>query len=89
MALGARAPDVLRMVMRQGMWIVAIGVVVGLGGAAALSGTLASLLYEIEPLDPLAFTVTGIVLVIAAGLACFAPAWRATRVEPTIALRSE
>ena len=89
MALGARAADVLRMVMRQGLVLVLIGVAAGLAGAAALSRTLAALLYEVRPLDPVTFAGTAIVLVVAAGVACLLPARRATRVEPGIALRNE
>jgi predicted permease len=89
MALGARAADVLRMVMTQGLALVLIGVVAGLAGAAALSRTVTSLLYEVRPLDPIAFAGTALVLVVTAGFACLLPARRATRVEPGIALRNE
>jgi putative ABC transport system permease protein len=89
MALGARAGDILRMVVRDGMTPAIAGVLIGLGGAMLLSGLLASLLFETEPVDPLTLAATAGVLLLAAFAACCAPARRATRVDPSTALRAE
>ena len=93
MALGAPAPAVRRLVMRDGLILATVGVVVGLGGAFALVGGLSSqiagILYDVPAADPATFAaVTAVVLVVAA-LACFVPALRATRVDPMIALRHD
>lgn len=89
MALGAQQRDVLRLVLRQGMLLAGIGIVLGLGGALAATRLLASLLYGVTPTDPT--TLAGVVLLlgVVALFACWIPALRATRVEPTVALRGE
>jgi putative ABC transport system permease protein len=89
MALGARHFDVLKLVVRQGMSLVFIGVVIGILAAVALTRVLDSVLFEIRPKDPLTFTVVAVVLPVVALLACYIPARRATRVDPLIALRYE
>jgi putative ABC transport system permease protein len=89
MALGAKAGDILRMVVRDGMQPAVAGVLVGLGGAALLTRVLASLLFETEPFDPVTFAGTSAVLLCAAFVACCVPARRATRVDPSTALRAE
>ncbi len=89
MALGARAMDVSRMVLRQGMRPVAIGLLIGIGTALALGRLLQALLFEMRPSDPLVLASVALVLATAAALACFAPARRATHVDPSIALRYE
>jgi ABC-type antimicrobial peptide transport system permease subunit len=89
MALGARAGDILRMVLRQGMAPAIAGVLIGLGGAALLTRLLTALLYETEPLEPITFVATAAALLTAALVACVVPARRATRVDPTTALRAE
>ena len=89
MSLGARRLDVLRLVVRQGLLLAAAGIVVGLAGAFALTRLLSSLLYGVNATDPLTFAgVTGLLAAVAAA-ASFLPAWRATRVDPVIALRCE
>jgi putative ABC transport system permease protein len=89
MSLGARRLDVLRLVVRQGLMLAAIGIAVGLAGAFALTRLLASLLYGVNATDPLTFAgVTGLLAAVAVA-ASFLPAWRATRVDPVIALRCD
>jgi putative ABC transport system permease protein len=89
MALGARAGDILRMVIRQGMMPAAAGVLIGVAGAALVTRLLASLLFETEPLDPVTFAATSAFVLSAALIACAVPARRATRVDPSTALRAE
>jgi putative ABC transport system permease protein len=89
MALGARAVDIVGMVVRQGMMPALGGVVIGIGAAALLTRLLATLLFETEPLDPATFGATAAVLLAAALVACCLPARRATRVDPSTALRAE
>ena len=89
MALGARATDVLGMMLREGLLIVLLGVAVGIAGATVLSRVLAGLLYDVQPVDPVSFSVMAAVLLASATIACYLPARRATRVEPSAALRAE
>jgi len=87
MALGARPGDVLAMVLRQGLGLVAAGIVVGLAGAWTASRLLASMLHGIAPNDPLTYlAVTGFLALVAAA-ACVVPARAATRVDPARTLR--
>ena len=89
MALGARHLDVLKLVVRQGMTLVVIGVVVGLAGAIALTRVMSSLLFGVTAKDPLTFVFVAVMIGVVAFLACYLPARRATRVDPLIALRYE
>jgi ABC-type antimicrobial peptide transport system permease subunit len=89
MALGAQPGRVLRMVMREASWMVAIGVVVGLGGATALGGVIASMLYGLKGWDPVTFAVSsGLLMLVGLG-ASWIPAQRAAGVDPMRALRHE
>ena len=89
MALGARRAGVLGLIMRQGLGLVAVGVGLGLVGAAAAGGVLSSLLYGIGAIDPPAFALAAGLLVGVAALAAYVPARRASRVDPMVALREE
>ena len=89
MALGARAIDVLKMVVKTGMSLAAIGVVAGLVGSFAITRLMASLLFGISPTDVVTFTLVAAGLLLVALLACYIPARRATKVDPLVALRYE
>ncbi len=88
-ALGARVPDVLRLVVGQGMRPVGMGLAGGLAGALALSHVLRGLLFDVAPTDLLTYAVVALALGGVALLACYLPARRAARVDPMIALRAE
>ncbi len=89
MALGARQDEVVRMVVKQGMGVVVVGVGTGLVAALALTRMMAGLLYEVKPSDPQTFVVVCMALAGAALLACWIPARKAARVDPVVALRYE
>ena len=89
LALGAGRAEVVGMVLRQGMSLVAIGSAIGLTLAVGTSRLLVGLLSGIPPLDPLAFGGSAAVFAIVGLAACFVPALRATRIEPMEALRYE
>jgi putative ABC transport system permease protein len=89
MALGARAQDILRLVIGQGAVLTSIGISIGIGLSLGLTRMLESLLYNISSTDPLTFVMTPVLLLSVAFLACWIPARRATRVDPMIALRQE
>jgi ABC-type lipoprotein release transport system permease subunit len=89
MALGAQRPDILRLILWEGMRLVLVGTAAGLAAALALSRVLKSLLFSVGPHDPLSFFVVTVALAIVALLATLLPARRAASVDPTEALRAE
>jgi predicted permease len=89
LALGAQPVVLLRSVLREGMVLIGAGVVIGFAGALALTRTIASLLFQVSPTDPVVFTGVPLVLVVVALIACLVPARRASRVDPITALRHE
>ena len=89
MALGAQRADVLRLILGQGSRLIAAGLVAGLAGALLLTRFLGSMLFDVGRHDPLTFAAIAALLAAVALLACLVPAFRATRVDPLIALRSE
>jgi predicted permease len=89
MALGAAGSAVLAMFMRQGLWQIGIGLTLGIGIGAGLSRLMESMLFRVEPWDPVVFSTIAIVLATAALVACLIPARRAMRVDPLVALRYE
>jgi predicted permease len=88
MALGAGAGDLLRLVISRGIRLTTAGVAIGAIAALTLTRLMGNLLYKVSPRDPLAFAVALIVMLSVASIACFLPAWRATRIDPVRALRT-
>ena len=89
MALGAERADVIRLVIVQGLSMTIAGTIIGVAGAAALSGSLRSLVFGVTPLDPATFASVIVTLLAVALAACFLPAWRAASIQPVTALRVE
>ncbi len=89
MAIGAQPRDVFRMIMGQGMTLALLGVVIGLGGAFGLTRLMATMLFGVEPTDPLTFGSIAALLTGVALLACYLPGRRATKVNPMVSLRYE
>jgi putative ABC transport system permease protein len=89
MALGARAGDILRLILKHGVVLVFSGVVIGIAGALALTRFLASLLFGVTPTDAVTFVVVSGLFFLIAIVATFIPARRATKVDPLKALRYE
>jgi putative ABC transport system permease protein len=89
MALGADRSTVLRLVLRQELTACALGIIVGLGGALALSSVLQSLLYGVPRRDPATLAIVSLMLIAVTTVAGYLPARRATRIDPVRALRVE
>ncbi|HUG10590.1 MAG TPA: ABC transporter permease [Opitutaceae bacterium] len=88
-ALGARPREVLMLVVREGLLLVALGVGLGLAVSFAAAGLLERMIFSISPHDPAVFLGMPLVLALVAAVACLLPAWRATKVDPMTALRVE
>ena len=88
-ALGAQRSDVIRMVLREGLFLTTTGSVIGVSLAAAVAGVLAGFLFGIPPIDTVTFAGTAILFTLIGLVACYLPTLRATRVDPTQALRYE
>jgi len=89
LALGAQSRDVLLMVVKQGSTLILLGLVIGLAGAYALTRLIESLLFGVTAKDPFTFAAVAVLLAVVALIACYIPAWRATKVDPLDALRYE
>jgi ABC-type antimicrobial peptide transport system permease subunit len=89
MALGAARPDVLRLILGQGLRLAAVGVGVGLLGAFGTTRFLRTVLYNVTPTDPVSFGAVAIFLTLVALVASYVPARRAMAVDPLVALRNE
>jgi putative ABC transport system permease protein len=89
MALGAHRHSVLRMVIEQGLLLVGAGLLIGIVAAMALTRVLASLLFDTTAGDPLTLTGVAVAFLVAGTVACLGPAWRATTVDPMVALRAD
>ena len=89
MALGAQRRDVLKLVLRQGMGLVLLGVVIGVAASLAITQLMKSLLFGLSVTDPATYVAVTLLLVVVAFLACYVPARRATKVDPMVALRYE
>ena len=88
-ALGARAVDVMNLVLRGGLNLALIGIAIGLAGAFALTRLMKSLLFGVTPTDAVTFASVSVGVIAVALLACYIPARRATKVDPLVALRYE
>jgi len=88
-ALGAEQAGIVRLVIRQGMIVTGMGIIIGLAGAFGLSRVMGSMVYGISAADPATFVTGPLILIVVAALACFAPAWRASTVDPLEVLREE
>jgi putative ABC transport system permease protein len=89
MTLGASRTQVLGMVLRQGVGMTAVGVAIGIGGALGLTRVLSASLYGVKATDPVTFYLVPILILGVSVVACLVPAWKATRIDPAIALRYE
>ncbi|HKE33103.1 MAG TPA: FtsX-like permease family protein, partial [Candidatus Angelobacter sp.] len=89
MAMGAGKWDVMKIILEHGSRLTLVGIILGLGGALALTRLMASLLYGVSPKDPLTFVMVSVVVAIVALAVTSIPSLRATKVDPTVALRSE
>jgi putative ABC transport system permease protein len=89
MALGAQPGQVIRLVMRSGLELVAIGLVLGLAAAAGAGRMIQTLLFDVQPLEPVVYGGVAVVFALVAALACLLPSWRASRIDPLVALRAD
>ena len=87
--MGATTNDVLRLVAGSAVRVVAAGAAIGVALAAAATRLITTVLFGVEPLDPITFVWVGVVLAGTAGVAIAGPAWRATRIDPAVTLRAK
>lgn len=88
MALGAQTGQVIGLVMRDGLGLAAVGIVLGLAGAAGAARLIQTLLFDVRPLDPIVYAGVALLFTIVSALACLLPSMRAARIDPLIALRN-
>jgi ABC-type antimicrobial peptide transport system permease subunit len=88
-ALGARRVDLVRLVLHDGLSVTVAGIALGMLGAGLFTRLMQDLLFGITPLDPIAFTVAPVILVVTSLGACFGPAWRAASTDPATTLRGQ
>jgi putative ABC transport system permease protein len=88
-AIGASRGQIVGLILKQGLWKSGIGVALGLIGAWLLSSSIKTLLFNVEPTDPIVFVEVSLVLIGVALLASYLPAHRAARINPLVALREE
>ena len=88
-ALGAARSSVVALVMKQGLQLTIIGVVVGLAGALGLNRLIASVLFGVQPTDPTTLAAVIVTITLVAAGACWLPAWRASRLDPSVVLRTD
>jgi ABC-type antimicrobial peptide transport system permease subunit len=88
-AIGASRGQIVGLVLKQGLWKGGLGVVIGLVGAALLSTSMTSLLFNVKPTDPAVYAAVSFVLIAVTALASYLPALRASRIDPLTALRDE
>jgi predicted permease len=89
MALGAQPGQVVGLVLTSGMRLVAVGLAIGLAGAVGAARLIQTLLYQVRPLDPVIYAAVAALFTAVATLACFVPSWRASRIDPLVALRAD
>ena len=89
MALGAQSAQVIRLIMRSGLELVAIGLVLGLAAAAGAARVIQTLLFDVRPLEPAIYAAVAITFALVAALACLLPSLRASRIDPIVALRAD
>jgi ABC-type antimicrobial peptide transport system permease subunit len=89
MALGAKPGQVVRLVLSGGLQLVGIGLVLGLAGATGAARLIRTLLFNVQPLDPLVYSGVAVLFAGVATLACLIPSMRAARIDPLVALRAD
>ena len=89
MAVGAGRSTVVVSVIKEGIQLTVIGILAGTGSALLLNRLIASLLFGVGPMDATIFAMAILIIALVTGVACFLPAWRASRLDPSVVLRSE